>query len=134
MRAGEIRGKHPHWERYFNGRADHEALQQIHGIGPARAALILRLYGSIDAFLQADLADIADRSRGLIGARFGAQLQQRCLDAGLRSDWSGLKEANRNTDAMMDAGASPWGQLAGVLARLSRGVIRTLRFEPATEP
>jgi hypothetical protein len=154
MRAGDIRGTHPHWEQYFNGHADHDALQQIRGIGPARSALILRLYGGIDTFLQADPADVARRSRGLIGPGLAAELQQRALDAGLRSDWSRLQEANRNADSvgqshglaqrirafLEEAGPSPWDQLIGVLTRLPE-VVRTLtaalspeRLAPSPEP
>jgi hypothetical protein len=139
MRAGDIRGTHPHWEQYFNGHADHDALQQIRGIGPARSALILRLYGGIDTFLQADPEDVARRSRGLIGAGLAAEFQRRSLDAGLRSDWSRLQAANRNPDSMVqprgfvhrlrafleEAGPSPWDQLAGALARLPE-VVRSL--------
>lgn len=152
MRAGDIRGTHPHWERYFNGHADHDALQQIRGVGPARSALILRLYGGIDTFLQADPADVARRSRGLIGPGLAAELQQRALDAGLRSDWSRLQEANRHADAvgqslgfaqrirafLKEAGPSPWDQLIGVLARLPevvRNLVAALPPEgPATRP
>jgi hypothetical protein len=152
MRAGDIRGTHPHWEQYFNGYADHDALQQIRGIGPARSALILRLYGGIDTFLQADPADVACRSRGLIGPGLAAALQRRSLGAGLRSDWSRLQEANRNAESMAlsrgwahclralreDAGPSPWGRLIAVLTRLPE-VVRTLAAAlpptgPATGP
>jgi hypothetical protein len=152
MRAGDIRGTHPHWEQYFNGHADHDALQQIRGIGPARSALILRLYGGIDTFLQADPEDVARRSRGLIGAGLAAEFQQRSLDAGLRSDWSRLQAANRNAESLAqsrgwahrlralleDAGPSPWHRLTAVLTRLPE-VVRTLAATlppkgPATLP
>jgi hypothetical protein len=139
LRAGDIRGTHPHWEQYFNGHTDHDALQQIRGIGPARSALILRLYGGIDTFLQADPEDVTRRSRGLIGAGLAAELQQRSRDAGLQSDWSRLQEANRDADSTVqprgfvhrlraflgEGGPSPWDQLARALARLPE-VVRSL--------
>jgi len=95
VRAGDIRGKHPRWQRYLNGPADRAALQGIRGIGPERSALLLRLYGSIDGFLQADPRDVATLSHGLIGPRLAATLKARCMEAGVRSDWASLEGANR---------------------------------------
>ncbi len=113
MRADDIQGRHPHWKRYLNGPADQAALRQIHGIGPRRAALILRLYGSIDGFLLADPRDVADSSHGLIGQGLTERLQASCAEAGIRSDWTPLDAANQ--------AARP--QDGGILDRLARLVL-----------
>lgn len=91
MRAADVTGPHAGWEGYFNGPADNEALQRIPGIGPARAALLLRVYGSIDQFLLAETGDVATRTRSFIGPTLARTLQTRCREAGLGSDWSRLE-------------------------------------------
>lgn len=91
MRAADIRGQHPGWKEYLNGPPDYEALQRVHGIGPARADLVLRVYGSVDRFLQAEAADVARRTRSVMGPRLARTLQSRCRAAGVRSDWSRLE-------------------------------------------
>jgi len=95
VRAGDIKGRHPRWQRYLNGPADRAALQGIRGIGPERSALLLRLFGSIDGFLQADPRDVATLTHGLIGERLAATLKARCVEAGLRSDWASIEDAHR---------------------------------------
>lgn len=90
MRAADIEGPHPGWRGYFAGPTDYESLRKIRGVGPARADLILRLYGSIDSFLLADPEAVATRSGPAIGPGMARSIQERCAAAGLRSDWSGL--------------------------------------------
>jgi hypothetical protein len=98
LRAADIRGPHPRWEDYLTGPADCRALQRIRGIGPARAALLLRVYGSIEAFLLADADDVARQTRGLVSPRLARLLRERCLVAGLHTDWTRLHQAHFETN------------------------------------
>jgi hypothetical protein len=90
MKAEDIRGDHSAWRSYLNGPSDHAALLSVPDIGPARAALILRVYGSIDAFLAATPDDVAARSSRLVGPRLARRLQQACLEARIRTDWEAV--------------------------------------------
>lgn len=64
---------------------------RIRGVGPARADLILRLYGSIDSFLITEPTEVAASTNNLLGPKLACTIQQRCAEAGLSSDWSRLE-------------------------------------------
>lgn len=118
MTTAEIKGPHPRWRTYFNGPRDYAALMRIRGVGPARADLILRLYGSIDSFLTVDPAEVAVSTNSLLGPNLARTIQQRCTVAGVVSDWSRLEERvdeerrreeePRATDSLMEALRQRW--------------------------
>ncbi len=120
MRSEYVRGNHPGWETYVNGPDDHAALLSVPGIGPARAELILRVYGSVDAFLAEHPDNVAPRTRRLIGPRLARKLQAACQEAGIRTDWR--KVARINDDL-----AVPANTLRHRGARATRRVAAQLR-------
>lgn len=135
MSAADVEGPHPDWRSYYTGPSDHEALLDIRGVGPARADLILRLYGSIDTFLLADAEDVAEKSRSVIGPRLAAKIQKRCRAAGLRSDWSALVAQVENEERVSDEREDGHPIVASVRRRWS-SVVRLVRslqeyYQPA---
>jgi hypothetical protein len=87
MRADEIQGEHPAWSQYLTGPGDHETLLRVYGIGRARAALLLRVFGSVDGFLSTPADVVAERTQGLIGAGLARTLQARARAVEARTDW-----------------------------------------------
>lgn len=122
MKAADIEGPHQHWRTYFNGPMDHAALLRIRGVGPARADLILRLYGSIDSFLTAEPTDVATRTNSLLGPNLARTIQQRCAEAGLFSDWSRL-EARVDQERRLEEEPPAAGSLREALRQRWDGVV-----------
>jgi hypothetical protein len=68
--------------------------------GPSRLVNEPKLdigHGSIEAFLLADADDVARQTRGLVTPRLARDLRERCLAAGLRTDWTRLYQAHFET-------------------------------------
>ena len=116
MRAQDIRGDYAEWRALVNGPHDYAALLEVRGIGPARAALLMRVFGSIDRFLEAESDAVANRTRGLVGPQRARTLQERCRDAGLRSDWTRLERLAADGGGAEFRSTRRWG-----LGELERG-------------
>lgn len=84
---------HPQWRQYLTGPSDYRQLQNIRGVGPRRAEMLMVACGGVSAFLASAPAEVSRRTGGALRAPFVETLQLRARELGLATHYVPLESA-----------------------------------------